>query len=433
MQVSVEKGEGLEHRMTVELPAEEINKEVEKRLKDIARKARMDGFRPGKVPLKVLRTRYGLHLQQEVFGEMIQSSLSRAVADAKLRPAGPPRVEPVLDQAQDAARFAYTAVFEVLPEIELAPLSGYTVQTLVASVEEADMDEMIERLRKQRQTWNEVQRPARDGDRLIVSFVGKVDGEAFVGGSADDRPLVLGSGAMIGGFEAGLVGASAGESRVLDLTFPDDYRVEALAGKPATFEVEIKSVSEAVVPEVDAEFAKSFGVDDGDLERFRADIRKNMERELSQRVRAATKSQVMDVLLEAHPLDLPQALVDEEVETLRKQTRQNMGGSAGNRDLPASLFDEQARRRVALGLIIAEVVKGNGLKVDPQRVQSTIEDIAASYEDPREVVSVYSSNREQRSALEGVVLEEQVVDWVLSQVQVVEEQSSFKAVTEGHG
>jgi trigger factor len=429
MQVSVQSGEGLERRMTVELPADEINQEVEKRLKKIARTVRMDGFRPGKVPMKILRTRYGLQVQQEVFGELIQSSYPGAVDQEKLRPAGAPKIEPLLDQSQGNARFAYTAVFDVLPEIELASLSEQSIKRPAAEVVDADVDEMIERLRRQRQTWEEVERGAQDGDQVHISFKGTIDGEPFEGGEASDVPVVLGSGMMVEGFEAGLVDASAGDKRSLELQFPDNYQVEKVAGKPVMFEVEVSKVAEPVLPELNEELAKSFGVESGDIGRFRDDIRGNMERELTQRIESKLKNQAMDTLLEAHKIEVPAALVEEEIDALRQQARQGTP-AAGNMELPRNLFEEQAKRRVALGLIIAEVVKKNDLKVDPERVKSTIEEMAASYEDPQEVVNFYNSNQQQRASVESLVLENQVVEWVLEQARVEEEPSSFKEVTE---
>lgn len=431
MQVSVQSGEGLERRMTVELPTEDVNLEVEKRLKDIAKTARMDGFRPGKIPMRVLRTRFGLQVQQEVFGDLVQSTYPEALIQENLRPAGPPSIEPDLGQGQDESRFAYTAVFEVLPEVELASLADKSIQRPRADLNDEDVQEMIDRLRDQRKTWNEVEREARDGDQVQVSFKGFIDGEAFEGGEANDVPLVLGSGSMIEGFESGLIGAKAGDSRKLETRFPDDYRVESLAGKEAVFEAEVGKVSEPVVPEVDGEFAKSFGVENGDTERFRADIRKNMERELKQRTRSRLKSQALDALLEAHQLDVPTALVDQEIDALREQTRQNVGGQGGNMELPRELFEEQARRRVALGLLIAEVVKANEIRIDQDRVKETIQEMAATYESPQEVIEYYNSNQQQRASIENLVLEEQVVDWIVEQVQVEDVQSSFKEVTEG--
>ncbi len=427
MQVTVENGEGLERRMTVVLPAEDINKEVETRLKQLSKTVRIHGFRPGKVPIKVLRTRYGVQVQQEVFGDKIQSSFSEAVTQQELRPAGMPKIETDLAQGQDEARYAYTAVFDVLPEIELASLSGASIERPVAEVTDGDVDEMIERLRKQRQTWNDVEREAGDGDQLTISFVGKMDDEAFEGGTANDVPLVLGSGSMIEGFEDALMGAKAGEQRSFEVAFPEDYRVENLAGKPAVFEVEVGQVAEPVLPEIDAEFAKAFGVESGDLDQFRADIRNNMERELRQRVQGKLKSQAMDALLEAHPLDVPSALVEEEISALMEQMKQNTGGQ--NMELPRNLFEEEAAKRVRLGLLVAEVVKQKGIKLDEARLQSTIEDMASTYEDPQQVIDYYNKNRQQRGAVENLVLEDQVVDWVLDEAQVEDVQQSFADVT----
>ncbi len=431
MQVTVQSGEGLERRMTVELPADEINQEVEKRLKDLTKRVRLDGFRPGKVPMRIVRTRYGLQVQQEVFSEKVESSFTEAVSKESLRPAGAPRIEPDLDQGQGEGRFAYTAVFEVLPDIELHSLAEQNITRPVAEVGDENMQQMIENLRKQRQTWDDVDRVSQDGDRLTISFKGMLDGEVFQGGEADDVPLVLGSGSMIDGFESGLTGAVSGDERTLNLKFPGDYRVEHLAGKDVVFEVKISKVAEPVLPALDEEFAKSFGVESGDLDLLRADIRNNMERELKQRVEAKLKQQAMDALLAAHPLDIPGALVAQEVHALREQTKKNMGDS-GNMELPASLLEEQAKRRVALGLILAEVVKANNIQVDQDRVNSTIEEMAASYENPKEVVEYYKNDRQQRASVENQVLEDQVVDWVLEQAKVEDVPSTFKEVTEGN-
>jgi trigger factor len=430
MQVSVQSGEGLERRMTVELPAEEINQEVESRLKNIAKTARIDGFRPGKVPMKFLRTRYGLQVQQEVFGEMIQSSFGMAAAQEKLRPAGVPNIEPDIEQGQGDGRFAYTAVFEVLPEVQLQSLEGKSLQKPQAQIGDDDVDEMLTRLRQQRQTWEEVDRAAQNDDQLTISFEGFIDDEAFEGGKADSVPLVLGSGSMIEGFESGLLGAAAGDSRTLQVTFPDDYRVENLAGKAARFEVQVDKVSAPLLPEIDEEFAKSFGVESGDVEKFRSEIRQNMERELKQRIQSKVKSQALDLLLEVNQIDVPAALVSDEVDALRDQMRQNMGG-AGKMELPRQLFEEEAKKRVALGLLIAEVIKANEIKLDSDRVQEMIKDMAASYEDPQEVVDFYNSNKQQRASVENVVLEDQAVDWIVAQVTVEETPSTFEEITGG--
>jgi trigger factor len=426
MQVSVENGEGLTRRMTVGLPSDRFEAEVEKRLRDIARTVRLPGFRPGKVPVKVLRQRFGGKVQQEVFGDLVQSSFSEAVAQASLRPAGAPHIEAEIDSGEK--RYGYTAVFEVLPIIEIAPIGDKTVKRPAAEVTDADLDDMIERLRTQRKTWRDVERPAQEGDRVTLSFTGTRDGEPFEGGSAENVDLELGSGRMIPGFETGLIGAVAGEERRLELAFPEEYHAEHLKGRPVVFEVRVAKVKEPVLPEVDADFARAFGIEDGDVERLRQDVRRNMERELRQRISDRIKNQVMDLLLQANPIDLPEILVKEEIKVLKEQMRQNMGGA--RMELPDSLFEESARRRVALGLIIAEVVKANEIRIDPARVRAAVEELASTYEDPQEVIDYYMSSGAHRKSVESLALEDQVVDWVMGQVSVEDESTSFKQLTE---
>jgi trigger factor len=430
MQVSVESGEGLERRMRVELPAEQVDQEVEKRLQRIARTAKMNGFRPGKVPLSVVRRRFGGQVRQEVYGELIQSSYSDALKEQNLHPAGEPQIEPGPDS--DSATFAYTAVFEVFPEFQLAALDQLAVRRPLVEIADTDVDRMVEKLRRQHVTWKDVERGAADGDLVKVSFQGKVDGEPFEGGEGEDVAVVLGSKRMIPGFEDALIGAAAGESRNLDLQFPEDYRVENLAGKPVTFEVQVISVSEPELPEVDDEFVRRFGVEEGGVEAFYRDVRASMQRELDQKIRTRVKSQVMDGLLEAHHFDVPKALVDREVERMQQEARSKVAasGQPSGLQLPAELFQEQARRRVTLGLVIGRLIQSNGIKVDGERVRRTIEDHASSYEQPQEVIDWYYSNREYLSSVESVVMEDQVVDWVVGQAQVEDEKMSFESLME---
>ncbi len=428
MQVSVEANEGLERRMKVELPAEKVNAAVERRLKEIARTARLDGFRPGKVPLSVVRKRFAGQVQQEVFENLVQSSYFEALAHQKLQPAGEPSIEPLA--AGPNGDMGYLAIFEVMPEIKLNDLSGTTIKRQAARVEDHDLDAMIDKLRKQRTSWNPVEREARDGDQLTINFKGFMDGEAFEGGTADGVPLVLGSGSMIEGFEDGLVGVSAGDSRTLELMFPEQYQVDKLAGKPVTFEVEVTGVAEPVVPEVDESFAKAFGVAGGGVDQLYAEIRANMERELADKIRTGVKEQAMDALLQANPLDVPKVLVEQESKALQLQTKENMArsGQASSLELPVDLFEQQARRRVALGLIIGEVIKQQKLEVDADRVRNKIQEFAQSYEDPQEVVDYYYSNKQQLASVQNIVLEDQVVDWVVGQVQVEDVASGFDEV-----
>lgn len=425
MQVSVEAGEGLERRMRVDLTPEQVDSEVGKRLQQIARTARLPGFRPGKVPMKILRQRFGEQVQHEVFGDLVQSSFSDAVTREALRPAGLPRIDPEIDT--EARRYGYTATFEVLPKIELAPLTGRIVKRPVSEVTDADFEAMIERLRTQRKTWSPVDRESRPGDQLTVSFTGTMDGEPFEGGSGEDVRLELGSGRMIPGFEDGLIGAGAGEQRTLDLAFPGDYPAKHLAGKPVRFEITVAGVAEPVLPEVDEEFARAFGIENGDVERFRADVRANMERELRQRVDARVKGGVMDLLLEANAIDLPAVLIKEEIRSLKEQVGQGVRG--GGMGLPDNLFEDSARRRVALGLIVAEIVREQGIQADPERVRAAVEDLASTYERPEEVIGYYYGDRKRLSSVESLVLEDKVVDWVLGQVTVEDEPISFGQLT----
>ena len=425
MQVSVENGAGLERRLTVALEPERIESAVENRLRDFSRSARLPGFRPGKVPVRMLRQRYGDQMRTEVIGELMQSTFGEALVQTGLSPVAQPTFN--VDMDPHAGRFAYTATFEVLPEFELGSLAGKHVKRPLVELLDADLEVLIERLREQRKTFNEVERPAMDGDRLKISFTGTLAGEQepFPGGAGTNFQLILGSGQMIPGFEAGLVGASAGDERVLELSFPEEYHAEHLKGKAVSFAVTVHAVAEPKLPEVDADFAKAFGVEDGDLERFRQDVRANMSRELKQRVDARVKSQVMDLLLEANPIEIPNSLINQEIQTLKEQMRQNLRGNT-KIELPDQLFEGNARRRVALGLVLAEVVKSNQLKADPDRVREAVEDMASTYENPQEVVDYYYSNKDHLASVEALALEGQVVDWVLTQVEVQDQPQTFQ-------
>lgn len=425
MQVSVETREGLERRMTVELPAEVVNGALEKRLIEIARSAKIDGFRPGKVPLSIIRQRYAGKARQEVFGDLVKSTYFQALAKEKLQPAGEPSIEPMRPAPTEG--IGYVAVFEVMPEVKLQDMSTKVIRQPQVGVMEDDVDEMLEKLRKQRTTWDEVPREARNGDQLTIDFKGFIDGELFAGGSANSVPLVIGSLSMIPGFEEGLLGVNAGEDRTLELKFPDQYRAQHLAGKEVKFEVSVKKIAEPVLPEIDDEFAKAFGVSEGGVAGLREEIRSNMERELQEKVRNIVKEQVMDLLLEVNQVDVPKTLIKQEAEALQQQTKQNLNqtGRTSNLDLPLDLFENQAKRRVALGLILGEVIKEHKIEVDSDRVRARIEAFAQSYEDPQEVVGYYLKDKKLLSSVENVVLEDQVVDWVINQVQVEKKADTF--------
>jgi len=414
--------------MTVEVPAEQVEQAVEQRIQRIARSVRLDGFRPGKAPLRVVRQRFGDQARREAYGELIETSFQQAATQEKLRVVAQPRIE--LKDVEGGA-LGYVATFEVMPEVTLSDLSGAVIRRPTASVQESDVDVMIESLRRQRTSWVEVERAAREGDTVQMSFKGTVDGEAFPGGSADHVPLTLGSGSMIPGFESGLVGMSKGEVRTLDLSFPADYRVANLAGKPASFAVTVHRVNEPRLPDLDEAFVRSFGVADGTADSLRADVRANMERELEQRLEAALKERVMNLLMERNPVDVPAALVADEAQRLRDQAKGDLtrAGHSSALELPLSLFEEQARRRVWLGLLVGEVIRTQGLKVDGERVRRKIERLAESYEQPDDVVSWYYANHDALRPVENLVLEDQVADWVVTRLQVEDEPTTFAAMT----
>lgn len=424
MQVSVESTSAIERRMTVGVPAERIENEVNKRLQQTARRAKVPGFRPGKVPMNIIRQRYEDSARQEVLGDLIQASFYEAVVQEKLNPAGSPSVEPKAFEKGQALE--YVATFEVFPEFEVKGLEELAVERLQAEVGAADVDSMLDILRKQNTRFEAVERAAENGDQLNIDFVGKIDGEAFAGGSAKGTLLVLGSGRMIPGFEEGLVGAAAGEERVLNVTFPEDYQNLDLAGKAAEFAVTVNAVSAPQLPELNDDFFALFGVKEGGLEGFRAEVQKNMERELRQAIKTKVKNQVMEGLLAVNDVEVPKALIGSEVNRLRVQAVQQFGGSIDPQQLPAELFEAQAKRRVQLGLLVAELVKQFELKADEARVRELIEEMASAYQEPEQVVAWYYKNTQQLDEVRSVVLEEQVVDTVLQKAKVTDKQVSYE-------
>lgn len=426
MQVSVEELGSLERRMTVQVPASEVDQEVQSRLSSLARRVRIHGFRPGKVPFKVVQRMYGDQVRQEVVGEVVQRSFAQAVDAQNLRPAGGPRIEPKSFDA--GADLEYAAVFEVLPEFELKGIEGMAMERPVAEVTDADVDRMLETLRKQRTEWNEVQRPARNEDRVTLDFEGTIDGESFPGNKGEDVSLVIGSGRMVPGFEDALVGVAPDSALSFEVAFPEDYHASELAGRKVRFSGHLKAVAEPVLPEVDDKLAASFGIAEGGVEALRAALRENMERELGQGIKATVKRQVMETLLAANPIELPQTLVTAEIERLARQAQfpesEDDAAAARKREV----FESEARRRVALGLIISRLVREQGIKADPGRVQAQLETIAASYEDPREVIAWYRQNSGAMEEVNAAALEEEVVDWLLARATVTETPRTFDEV-----
>ncbi|WP_422138084.1 trigger factor [Endozoicomonas sp. ALC020] len=432
MQVSVETTSGLERRLTITIPADKIDGEVNKRLQDLSRRVRLDGFRPGKVPMKVVKRRYGLGARQEVLGEQMQQAFVEAITQENLNPAGAPRVEPKNDE--EGKDFEFVAIFEVYPEIVVGDFAGVEVERPVAEVCDADIDEMVETLRAQSKTFEDVERAAELGDQIVFDYVGSFasgekDGEEFDGGKAENATLELGSGQMIPGFEDGLVGVSVGEEKTLELTFPEDYHAEELKGQAVKFACKVHQVQAATLPELDEAFFERFGVAGGGEEAFRTEVRKNMERELRQAIKSKVKNQVMDGLLTTHEIEVPSPLVTQEIDRMREQAVQRFGGAQGGfdpRQLPAELFEKDARKRVALGLLIGEIVKQREIKVDDDRVRAMIEEMASAYQTPQQVIDWYYSNEEQLSEVKYVVLEEQVVDTVLEAAKVSDSECSYQ-------
>jgi trigger factor len=427
MQVSPETTSELERRLTIGVPAAEIDSAVSERLEKAARTVRLNGFRQGRVPLRVVRQRFGASIRQEVVGEAMSRSFYDAVTREGVRPAGPPRIDPVRDQPGEDLQ--YVATFEVYPQITLAELSDISVVRPVDELSDADVDAMIERLRQQRATWEEVERAAATGDQVVIDYQGRRDGEPFPGGNAEGAVLVLGSGRMIPGFEDSIVGMRAGENKVSSLRFPDDYKEESLRDAEVDFEIQVTAVKEQKVPTLDADFLRQFAIDDGDMDRFRAEIRTNMERELAVALRSKVKNRVLNELLERHEIALPQTLVANEIGIVRQQMVAQFGGGAqfDASILPDELFTDQAKRRVKLGLIVAELIKVMQIRLDEERTRARIAEIAAGYERPDEVARYYLSNEEALNSVQGAVMEDQVVDHILAKAQVTAETLAYTA------
>jgi len=430
MQVSIETTSGLERRLTVGVPAERIESEVNNRLQKAAGNVRLAGFRPGKVPMKVMRQRYGAGVRQEVLGEVMSQSFQEAVIQEKLRPAGQPSIEPRnLEAGKD---LEYVATFEVFPEVEVLEIKDFSVERPAAEVTDSDVDNIIEVFRKQQGNWESVDRAAAESDQVNIDYHGTRDGVEFAGGSATGNDLGLGSGRMIPGFESGIVGMVAGEEKTLQLSFPDDYHSEDLKGAAVEFRVTLNKVQQLVPAELNEELFAKYGVEEGGLEKFRSEVRQNMARELKNAVQAKVKQQVMDALAQAHQsLEVPKALVRREIEAMRNQMFQQFGGAGGqNLDLkallPDDMFKENAERRVKLGLVLAELVDKFALRVDAGKVREIIEEMASTYQDPEEVINWYYSNQDQLASVQSRVLEDQMVEKLLGNAHVIEKPCSYQ-------
>lgn len=432
MQVSLETTRGLERRMKVQVPAERVEREVEDRLKSLSKRAKIDGFRPGKVPLTVVKQRFGDQVRSEVVTDLLQSSFNEALAQQKLNPAGGPRIDSV--NAAPGKDLEFTAMFEVYPEVKLAGLDGIKLERPVAEVTSEDIEAMVDNLRHQRATWESVNRTAGDGDRVIIDFEGSVDGAPFPGGKGEKVAVVLGAKRMLPDFEKGIEGIKAGESRELDVRFPDDYHAKEMAGKQARFKVSAHGVEGQVLPALDETFARSFGIQDGGIEKLRSEVADNMRRELEDTVRRKLKDQALDALLAANKLELPKALVDDEIERLRQDALVRIGvrDSKKASELPRELFEEQAVKRVSLGLLVGEIINQQHLTVDPKRIDERLERMAGEYSKPAEAVRSFRTNKDIMHQVETLVLEEQAVDWLLEKAAVTDTPTTFKALMNLH-
>jgi trigger factor len=423
MQATVETLEGLERRLTITVPAANIEDAVTAELRNIAKNRRFDGFRKGKVPLKMVAKMYGKALRQDVMGEVMQRHFIEAIVKEKINPAGAPTFAPV--ETEEGKDLVFNATFEVYPEVELKGLDNITVEKPAVEVKEDDVAEMIETLRNQQATWKEVEGAAEENSRATIDFVGSIDGEEFEGGKAENFPLEMGAGRMIPGFEDGIVGKIAGMEFEIDVNFPEDYHAENLKGKAAKFAIKVNKVEERELPELDEEFVAKFGAEGG-IDGLKAEVRKNMERELKQAVKNRIKEQAIDGLVNENEIDVPAALIDQEIGTLRQQAAQRFGGNPeAAEQLPRELFEEPAKRHVVVGLLLGEVIKSEELKADDEKVKAIIEEMATAYEDPAEVIAYYEQNEQVMNNMRNVALEEQAIDAIIAKAKVSEKEVSF--------
>ncbi len=427
MQTNLETLSTLERRINMAVPADEINKEIAERLKKLSRTTRMAGFRPGKVPYKLIEQQYGPQVRSEVLGNAVQKAFTEVVSAQKLRVAGYPRIEPKTEGA-DGATIAFSATFEVYPEFKLGDVASTKISRSQLKVSDADVDNTIEVLRKQRATWHVVTRAAQAGDQLKVDFSGKIDGVEFAGGKGTDVPVVLGEGRMLPDFEKGLAGATTGEARTFDVTFPENYGAKEVSGKKATFDATVKSVEEPRLPALDAEFAKSLGVADGDIEKMRADVRANVEREVAKRLADDEKSKVMQALIDTTQIEVPKSLIGMEVERMVESARADLaarGMKLEKMPFDPAMFEAQAKRRVTLGLIVGELIKEHKLEAKPEQVRALVDAFAQTYEHPTEVVKWVYSEAQRLADFEGQATEANVVAWVLGRATVEDKPIGF--------
>ncbi|HWM65739.1 MAG TPA: trigger factor [Steroidobacteraceae bacterium] len=427
MQVSLTATGGLERRLEVAVPATEVTSEVEQRLKNISRTARLKGFRPGKAPITVVRKQFGEQVHAEVIQDLMRSSFAQALSQEKLTPAGGPRIEPIA--MGPGSELKYAAIFEVLPEIQVKPFETMPVERPSATVTEEDVDAMIESMRRQRPVFTAVERPAQDTDRVTIDFDGKVDGEPFEGGEGRDVPVAIGSRQSVTELEEGLKGATTGEIRTVSLSFPAESPNKQIAGKTAQLEVTIKKVEQQSLPEVDEEFCRAYGVEEGGIEALRTEVRKSMERELGDVIRNRVRGQVMDALYRENTFEVPRSMIDEQVQRLQVDAARRIGAKDASQVPAREVFEDQARRRAALGLLMGQIVQAQNIRVDRERVQTRLNDLVAQYPNPDEARRAYIQNADAMRQVESVVLEDQVVDWIVDHAHVTDKPMTFKDLT----
>ncbi len=424
MQVSVEIKDGLERELIVEFPKSDMDEVVKTRLQSLTKTAKINGFRPGKIPLTVIRKRYSAHVEAEALNEKLQQSYFEAISQEKLNPAGQPTID--LVETDDKDIIKYKAVLEVYPEVTLSSLSEQAFEKANVTIGEDDIDSTVENIRKQNQTFTDSDDAAKEGSQVIVDFVGTIDGEAFKGNEGQQVPVTIGQGQMIDGFEKGIIGSKAGDEVSLDLNFPAEYHYTEVAGKPVNFAIKVSQIKEADLPELNDEFYVKFGITSGGEEAFRAEVKKNMQIELDKSIASKLKNQVMDAIVEVNEITVPTALVEEEAKTMAQQMQQQYQmQQQGEAELQTDLFTEQAKRRVALGIILADIVKVNKLEASDDAVKEKINELAGTYENPQEVMDYYMSHKEKLAEIQSFILEEKIVDWACNEGTVAEKDFSF--------